>query len=93
MKKKKKEELKNDLVNRLKTLRGHISGIEKMIEEDKDCIDILIQISAIKSSIEKVGTAILEDHAHECVISSIKEGEEVEEAVQEAIDTILKFAK
>jgi DNA-binding FrmR family transcriptional regulator len=89
----KRDKLQKNLINRLKTLKGHIGGIEKMIEEDKDCIDILIQISAIKSSIDKVGRAILEDHAHECVISSIKEEEEVEETVKEAIETILRFAK
>ncbi|SKA07657.1 metal-sensitive transcriptional regulator [Selenihalanaerobacter shriftii] len=87
------EKLKKDLINRLKTLKGHIGGIEKMIEEDKDCIDILIQISAIKSSIDKVGLAIIEDHAHECVISSIDEGEGIETAVKDAIETVLKFAK
>ncbi|SDC84594.1 MULTISPECIES: metal-sensitive transcriptional regulator [unclassified Candidatus Frackibacter] len=87
------EKMRKDLINRLKTLKGHIGGIEKMIQEEKDCIDILIQISAIKSSINKVGLAIIENYAHECVISSIEEGEGVEDAVQEAIETVLKFSK
>lgn len=87
------EKQKQDLLNRLKTLKGHIGGIEKMIEEDKNCIDILVQIAAIKSSIDKVGQAIIEDYAHECIISSINKEDDVEEAVKETIKTILKFSK
>ncbi|MBM7625031.1 metal-sensitive transcriptional regulator [Sporohalobacter salinus] len=87
------EKVKKDLLNRLKTLKGHIGGIERMIEEDKDCIDILVQITAIKSSIDKVGQAIIEDYAHECIVSSMEEEEDVEEVIKETIKTILKFSK
>ncbi|MGM0471470.1 MAG: metal-sensitive transcriptional regulator [Bacillota bacterium] len=87
------EEAKENLLNRLRTLKGHIGGIERMIEEDKDCIDVLVQIAAIKSSIDKVGEAIIEDYAHECIISSINKQEDVESTVQETIKTILKFSK
>ncbi|ADL11675.1 metal-sensitive transcriptional regulator [Acetohalobium arabaticum] len=88
-----KEEAKKDLLNRLKTLKGHIGGIERMIEEEQDCIDILVQIAAIKSSIDKVGQSIIEDYAHECILSSIDEEDDIEEAVKETIKTILKFSK
>ena len=88
-----KEEAKKDLLNRLKTLKGHIGGIERMIEEDEDCIDVLVQIAAIKSSIDKVGQAIIEDYAHECIVDSMDEDDDIEEAVKETIKTILKFSK
>ncbi|MCK8824883.1 metal-sensitive transcriptional regulator [Fuchsiella alkaliacetigena] len=89
----KEEKMKKDLLNRLKTLKGHIGGIEKMIEEEKECLDILVQISAIKSSINKIGLAIIENHAYECIISSIEEDNSVEDTIKETLEIMAKFNK
>ncbi len=88
-----KEKAKNDVIGRLRTIKGHIAGIEKMIEEDKSCDDILLQIAAIKSSVHKVGLVIMEEHAKECLIN-LEEGEMVQkDKVEKVINTIVKFLK
>lgn len=55
------------IINRLKTIKGHISGIEKMIEDEKSCPEILVQITAVRSSIHNVGLHILENNMLSCV--------------------------
>ncbi|MBB6216709.1 DNA-binding FrmR family transcriptional regulator [Anaerosolibacter carboniphilus] len=88
-----REKAKSDVINRLKTIKGHIAGIEKMIEEDKSCDDILLQIAAIKASIHKVGLVIMEEHAKDCLIN-VDEGEMIEkEKVEKVLNTLVKFIK
>ena len=64
------------LCDRLSRLEGHIRGIKKMIEERKQCEDILVQIAAVEAAMHKVGHIVLEDHLAGCVIDSIKDGRE-----------------
>lgn len=80
---------KKALINRLRTIKGHINGIEKMIEDEKSCEEVLLQITAVKSSIEKVGHIIVEDHAKDCLLGNINNKEDVERVMQ----TIIKFIK
>ncbi len=88
-----KEISKKDIINRLRTLKGHIAGIEKMVEEDKNCEDILIQIAAIKSSINKVGMIIIEEHALECFLNE-EDGQPLDkEKVARVIKTLIKYVK
>ena len=68
-------EIKKDVNNRLATINGHINGIKNMIEEDKGCEDILLQLFAVESSINKLGKLILKNHLNTCVKESIKKGE------------------
>lgn len=83
------DEKKRALINRLRTIKGHINGIEKMIEEEKSCEEILLQITAVKSSVEKVGYIIIEDHAKDCLIGNINDKEDIERVIQ----TVIKFVK
>lgn len=88
-----REAAKKDILNRLKTIKGHITGIEKMVEDDKSCDDILLQIAAIKASVHKVGLVIMEEHAKECLIN-IADGDCLDkEKVIKIIDTLVKYAK
>lgn len=88
-----REQAKKDVLNRLRTIKGHISGIEKMIEEDKSCDEVLLQIGAIKASVHKVGLVIMEEHAKECLIN-IEEGESLsKEKVEKVLNTIVKYVK
>ncbi len=64
--------------NRLKRIEGQVRGIMKMVDEDKNCENILIQIAAIKSALHKTGQIILEGHLQHCVIDGIKQGDETE---------------
>ncbi len=83
---------KQQLLNRLKRIEGQVRGIQKMIEEDRYCVDILHQISAVKSAINKVALALLEDHTHHCVTNAIKANHE-EEAIKELMDVMETMMK
>ena len=83
---------KEAIIKRLKRIEGQVKGIQKMIEEERYCVDILTQISAIRSAINKVGSIILENHMKGCVSQSIKEGDS-EEMINELMKTIDKFVK
>jgi len=69
-------ESKVDALKRLSYIEGHLSGIRKMLEEDKYCIDVLKQTHAVRRAIEKVEGILLESHLHSCVVEGIKTGRE-----------------
>jgi DNA-binding FrmR family transcriptional regulator len=69
---------KNDNIRRLKTVEGHIRGVTRMLEEDAYCIDVIRQIQAVQSALNKVSSSILENHLHSCVITAVR-GEDAEE--------------
>ena len=64
------------VTRRLKRIEGQIRGIIKMVEGDKPCEDILVQIGAAKAALHKTGQTILEGHLHHCVLDGIKAGNE-----------------
>ncbi len=76
---------RQDVIKRLNYIEGHLSGIRKMVEEDKYCVDILRQTYAVRKAIEKLEAIILENHLHGCVAEGIKNGNAegvIEELVQ-----------
>ena len=83
------EATKKDLISRLNRIEGQVRGITKMIESDRYCGDLLIQLSAIKSSIESLSLKILEKHLKHCVKNDILEGKD--EALDEIVDLIKKL--
>lgn len=83
---------KEAIIKRLKRIEGQVKGIQNMVEEERYCVDILTQISAIRSAINKVGSIILENHINGCVSQSIKDGDS-EEMINELMKTIDKFLK
>ena len=83
---------KEAIIKRLNRIEGQVKGIQKMVEEERYCVDILTQISAIRSAINKVGSIILENHMKGCVSQSIKQGNR-EEMIDELMKTIDKFVK
>jgi DNA-binding FrmR family transcriptional regulator len=76
------------VINRLKRIEGQVRGIIRMIEDDKPCEDILIQIGSAKSALHKSGQVILEGHLHHCVLDGIREGngEEVIDKLSSALE-------
>lgn len=80
---------KKKLINRMKRMVGQLNGIMKMIEDDRYCDDVLIQLSAVDKSIKSLANSILEEHMHSCVIESLKNGNE--EAIDEIIDLFKRF--
>lgn len=63
-----------NIINRLSRIEGHTRAIKRMVEEDQPCPDILIQIAAIRSAIDKVGRIILKDHIESCMLKTMEEG-------------------
>jgi len=63
---------KRDLANRLKSVEGHIRGIQRMVEEDAYCMDILKQVKAVQQALERVSALTLENHLHTCVTTAIR---------------------
>jgi len=84
------QEQKKKIINRLKTIKGHIQGIENMVESEKNCDEILVQVAAVKQSIHKVGLAIMESHASQCFVEDEKMDKE---KMEELIKLIFNYTK
>ncbi len=80
------------LLNRMKRIEGQVKGIEKMIEKGEYCGDILIQISAVRSALNKVGGVIIENYAKNCIIEKLNKIDS-EDALDELLEIILKYNK
>ncbi len=81
---------KKALANRLKRIEGQVRGINRMIEEDKYCIDILTQLAATRGALKNVGLKVLNRHVQGCVSNAIQEGEN-DEIIKELVDTVDRF--
>lgn len=79
---------KEKIIKRLKSIEGHIRGIQRMIEEDKYCIDVIKQSLAVKSAVDKVNALILESHLKSCVTTAIRSNKRVdrERVIAELLD-------
>ena len=62
----------NDTLQRLKSIEGHIRGVQRMVEDDKYCIDIIRQIQAVQAALNKVTSQILEGHLNSCLITAVR---------------------
>jgi len=87
-----KEKTKIGVTNRLRRIEGQIRGLQKMVDEDKYCIDIITQSSAIRSALSAVEDLMLENHLSEHVIHQMKQGQE-KKAVEEIISVFKKSKK
>ena len=67
------DETRRDMVNRLRSIQGHLKGIERMIEEDQYCMDILAQTRAVERALEKLDAVILRGHLDTCVTTAIQD--------------------
>ena len=85
------EELKRKLKSRLNRIEGQIKAINRMVDEDVYCDDVLNQISSAKSALNGVGKTLLEAHVKSCIVDQLREGKE--EVVDELLYTINKLLK
>ncbi len=69
---------KDDLLRRLKSIAGHIKGVEKMVMDDAYCIDVIGQIQAVQAALNKVNVQILDDHLRSCLTTAVR-GDNVDE--------------
>ena len=85
---------KDDYLKRLRRIEGQVRGLQKMVDEDKYCIDILTQISAVNSALQSVAIGLLEEHIGHCVAGAVLEGGDTATAkVKEATDAIARLVR
>ena len=83
-----------DSLHRLKNIEGHIRGIQKMIEDDKYCIDVILQIHAVQAALNKVSTMIFDGHLNSCLLTAVRGDDPDErERVLKEITDIFEAAK
>ena len=86
---------KDALVRRLHRIEGQVRGIERMLEEDRYCIDVLTQIAAVNTALESLAFRILDDHVSHCVAGALASGDaaEAEAKSRELLDAVHRFAR
>jgi DNA-binding FrmR family transcriptional regulator len=85
---------KEDYLKRLRRIEGQVRGLQKMVEDDKYCIDILTQVSAATKALQAVALGLLEDHLGHCVAQAAAEGGDMAtQKVREASDAIARLVK
>ena len=86
---------KDALIKRLHRIEGQVRGVEKMVNEDRYCIDILTQIGAIGTALESLGFQILDDHVKHCVADALASGDEAAARTKtdELLQAVHRFAK
>lgn len=80
-------------LDRLSRIEGQVRGISKMIEDDRDCFDVLKQIAATMGAMKSLGALVLEDHLRGCVSQAIRSREGGDALIDQVIDIFNKFAK
>ena len=84
-------ENKKDLLDRLRRIEGQTRGLQRMVEEDQYCIDILTQVNSVSAALRAVGMGLLDDHVRHCVRESIERGEG-DEKMEELMSAVARFA-
>jgi DNA-binding FrmR family transcriptional regulator len=86
---------KDALIKRLHRIEGQVRGVERMIEDERYCIDILTQISAVSTALESVALKLLEDHVNHCVADALASGDAAAagEKSRELLEAVERFAR
>jgi DNA-binding FrmR family transcriptional regulator len=86
---------KENLVKRLHRIEGQVRGIERMIEGDRYCIDVITQISAVTTALESLAFQILDDHVNHCVAGALASGDPAQAEVKskELLEAVHRFAR
>lgn len=81
-------------ITRLRRIEGQVRGLQKMVADDVYCIDVLTQISAVRSALDSVAIGLLQDHLSHCVVSAAQQSDELgQEKVEEATRAIARLVK
>ena len=82
------------LQHRLRRIEGQVRGVQRMVDEEAYCVDVLTQIASVVAALEKVGTILLKDHVEHCVRESIEKGGlEADEKIEELTAAVERFLK
>ena len=86
---------KEQLLKRLARIEGQVRGLSRMIDEDRYCIDVLTQLSAVETALEAVAVKVLEEHVQHCVAGALASGDEQQarEKSRELLEAVQRFAR
>lgn len=84
---------KEKLQNRLRRIEGQVRGLQRMVEKEAYCVDVLTQVASVVSALEKVGTILLKDHVEHCVRRSLESGEEADQKIEELMTAVERFLR
>jgi len=82
---------RKDLLDRLRRIEGQVRGVQRMVEEDQYCLDILTQLNSVSAAVKAVGLGLLDDHVRHCVRESLVQGEG-DDKVEELVAAVARFA-
>lgn len=88
-----KEGDKEKIQARLRRIEGQVRGVQRMVEEEDYCVDVLTQISSYIAASEKVASMVLKDHMDHCVRTALEDGEKADEKVEELQEAVSRFLK
>ena len=80
------------LLGRLRKIEGQVRGVQRMLEDDRYCVDVLVQLAAIRSAVSAVGQSLLEGHVRGCVAAALRSGDG-DHAVTELLEVIAQFSR
>jgi CsoR family transcriptional regulator, copper-sensing transcriptional repressor len=87
-------ERKNDHLKRMRRIEGQVRGVQRMIEEDRYCIDVLTQIAALTKALQAVSLGLLDEHLGHCVVNAVRAGDDEADAkLREASDAIARLVR
>ena len=84
---------KDQLIKRLSRVEGQVRGIAKMVDEDRYCIDVLQQLSAVKAALDKVGLGVLDDHVRHCMTAGADDAGHMEEMTSELMGAVSRLVR
>lgn len=82
---------REEILSRLRKIEGQVRGIQRMVSEDTYCIDILTQISAVRSGIDKVGVRVMRDHVSGCLGDAVRSKSSPDEQIDEIVKVVERF--
>ena len=90
-----RSEAKKGVLRRLKRVEGQVRGVAGMVEDDRYCVDILTQLSAVRAAVQKAEEEILRDHVSHCVAHAFSDGDvaEQKQKIEELVDTIGRMSR
>jgi DNA-binding FrmR family transcriptional regulator len=85
---------KAKVLGRLRRIEGQVQGIQRMVEEDKDCVDILLQLAAVQGAVEQVRKLLLGQHLESCVVDAVRSGNarDRQKKMDELLDVLARFS-
>src|SRR5262245_63478811 len=84
---------RDDYLRRLRRIEGQVRGLQRMVDEDQYCIDILTQIASVTSALQSVGLGLLDQHLKHCVRHAVAEDDEADDKLAEAMAAVARLVK